>query len=609
MADSSYYWYKNSKPYEDVFSYVKQLDTDQGYVQSDNVRNMRLYGNSDGAFGPYKALRAEPSSSTQNRVTFNVVQSMVDTAHSKVTKNKPRPYFLTDGGDWSLKRKAQKLTQFLDGAFYHTDFYVKAATAFKHACIFGTGCVKLYVQDNDLMAEQVFIDEIVIDNQEALYGPPRQMHQKKWVNKDVLKALFPKSAGMIESAIANISDIDKEVENKTDLVLVIESWKLPSKRDAKDGRHTICISNDTLFTEKWEKDYFPFVFFRWSERPVGFFGQGISEQLTGIQLEINKILRTIQVSMHLVSVPKIFVEASSKIVDAQLNNKIGGIIKYAGTPPTEGKLGTVPTELFTHLDRLYQRAYSIIGISQLSAQAQKPSGLNSGKALRVYNDLETERFLSVGRQYEQAFLDAGDIMIDLTRDIAEATGNFTVKVPNGRTLAKIDWTDVCIDESDYMMQCFPTSALSQEPAARLQEVQELMQAGLVDKTIGLKLLDYPDLRSYYDMANAGTDDIERQIELIVDKQEYQSPEPYQNLTLGIKMMQDAYLMYRAQKAPEETLDLFRRWMDESNELIKASQAPAPGLDPMAAVGPDGQPLAAPTAPPVSDLLPNAPSAA
>ena len=51
-------------------------------------------------------------------------------------------------------------------------------------------------------------------------------------------------------------------------------------------------------------------------RPVGFFGQGLAEQLQGLQLEINKTLRTIQVSMHLVSVPKQLVEASSKLVSS-----------------------------------------------------------------------------------------------------------------------------------------------------------------------------------------------------------------------------------------------------------------------------------------------------
>jgi hypothetical protein len=602
MQNSSYYWYKQSDPHEDVFAFLKHLENEQSGTSSDNLRNMRLYGNSDYAnYANFNAARVEPSAAVQNRVTFNVVQSMVDTAHSKITKNKPRPYFLTDGGNWSQKRRAQKLTQFMDGAFYTTDYYRKASQAFKDACIFGTGVLKIFKNDNQLMVERVFIDEIVIDNNDAVYGKPRQIHQKKFINREVLISLFPKSKFEIEQAVTTFNEIGRDIEHKSDMALVVESWKLPSKTGAKDGKHTICVNNKTLFQESWTKNYFPFVFFKWNERPLGFFGQGIAEQLTGIQLEMNKILRTIQISMHLVSVPKIFIEASSKIITSHLNNKIGGIVKFAGSPPIEGKLGTVPAELFSHLDRLYQRAYSIIGISQLSAQAQKPQGLNSGKALRTYNDIETERFTSVGRMYEDCALEASKMFIDSIKEIAAETGNFSVKSPGSQFLSKINWSEVEMSEDDYIMQCFPVSALSNDPASRMQEVQELVQSGFMDKTSAMKLLDYPDLRAYYDMANASVNEIERQIELIIDKQEYSSPEPYQNLTYGIVAFQNAYLMYKSQGAPEEVLDLFRRWIEAANDLIKLATAPA--VDPLAA-----QPTAVPQAPPQSELLPNVPAA-
>lgn len=598
MDNSSYYWYKKSKPHEELFAYIKSLENKQSGISTDNLRHMRLYGSSNyDTLAAFNGQRADSSSNVQNRVTFNVVQSMIDTAHSKITKNKPRPYFLTDGGNWSLKRKAQKLTQFVDGAFYHTNYYKMAGIAFKDACIFGTGALKVFRRDNELCLERVFIDELIVDHHEAIYGQPRQIHQKKMVHREVLAGMFPGKKGSIDIAIENINQLGKDIEDHSDMVLVIESWKLPSKKGAKDGKHVIAIDNETLFEEKWEKDYFPFVFYRWNERPLGLFGQGIAEQLTGIQLEMNKILRTIQVSMHLVSVPKIFIEASSKIITSHLNNKIGGIIKYAGTPPVEGKLGTVPAELFSHLDRLYQRAYSIIGISQLSAQAQKPQGLNSGKALRVYNDLESERFASVGRMYEDAALQTSRMFIDLVKEIAAETGNFSISSPGAKFLSKIDWSEVEMDENDYIMQCFPVSALSNDPAARMQEVQELLQGGMVDKTMGLKLLDFPDLRAYYDMANASVDEIERQIELIIDKNEYAGPEPFQNLPYGLVAFQNAYLMYKAQGAPEETLDMFRMWMEQANELMK--MAAAPPVEQAIAT-------AVPEAPPQSDLLANIP---
>jgi hypothetical protein len=317
--------------------------------------------------------------------------------------------------------------------------------------------------------------------------------------------------------------------------------------------------------------------------------------------------------MHLVSVPKLLVEASSKILSTHLNNKIGGIIKYAGTPPQFSPLGSIPPELFTQLDRLYQRAFEVVGISQLSAQSAKPAGLNSGKAMRTYNEIETERFLACAKRYEQSFLDATEIMIDYARDIAVDTKNYSVKVPGSDFLKTIKWEDVSMENDQYMMQSFPTSALSQTPSARLSEVQELMQAGLVSKEDGMKLLDFPDLKSYYNMTNSGVEDIERQIEIMVDTQEYQSPEPFQNLKYGITKMQQAYLMYKSQNAPEETLELFRQWMSDANELLVMSQQPPPQPGPAIAapeVGASpvaGDPLQTGKAGPmpVSDMIPQA----
>lgn len=607
--NNNFYWWKENtnELYKSVFQYIKFLDRNQGYRQMDNVRFMKLYGNYEMlSLKSYSFQRTETSWNISNRVTLNVVQSMVDTVVSKITKNKPKPTFLTDGGDWSLKQKAKKLEKFVQGQFYDTNFYDLASQAFRDSCIFGTGAIKVFVDPdtNCVKAERVFIDEIIVDDAESIYGAPRQMHQKKWVHKDVLVEMFPDHEGAIGSASSTeINDYQTDARtNVKDMILVVESWHLPSSSTAKDGKHSISIQNETLFEEQYEKPYFPFVFFRWGVKPLGFFGQGLSEQLQGIQLEINKILRTIQVSMHLVSVPKLFVESGSKVVTAHLNNKIGGIVKYAGTKPEYQPLGQVPGELFSHLDRLYSRAYEITGISQLSAQSQKPAGLNSGKALREYNDIETERFMEIGIRYQNTFLDAAEIMIDMAKDIYEDIGEYKVRAKGSNFIETISWKDVDLEEDKYMMEIFPTSALSSTPAGRLQDVQELLQAGFISKEDGLKLLDFPDLTSFYNLANASSENIEKTIELIVDKSEYNTPEPYQNLAYGMAKMQEAYLFYKNQGLPETKLDLIRRWIEDANALILKAQNEAMAQEDPMAVAPE-DPLAQPEAAPVSDLLP------
>ena len=582
-------WWKSpnkSDIHTNVFAYVGHLDRDQAYKSADNLRYMRLYGNYELlGLDSYSYTRVESSNSVSHRVTLNVVQSIIDTVISKMAKNKPKPTFLTDGGDWSLQRKAKKLTKFVEGVFNSSDFYKLALQAQKDACIFGTCALKFFKHEGNIKCERVFIDEIKVDDQEAFYSKPRQLHQVKYVHKSVLTEMFPDSADKIAMASDSTSEMNVSANQKLETIIrVVESWHLPSGKTTDDdgneidhdGLHTISIANETLFTEKYDKQYFPFVFFRWNEKPIGFWGSGLSEQLQGIQLEINKILRTIQVSMHLVSIPKIMIEASSKIVTAHLNNKIGGIIKYAGTPPRYEALGTVPAELFTHLDRLYNRAYEISGVSMLSARSEKPGGIESGKALREFNDIESERFLEVMQRYEGNFIDAAEIIVGMARELYQDDSNFSVKVKGRKFIETIKWSEVDMSEDKFLMDIFPTSALSNTPAGRLSDVQELLQAGFITKEDGLKLLDFPDLESSMTLMNAATEDIDYMLEEMLDKGNYMTPEPYQNLEMGIKKCQQAYLKARSEGAPDERLELLRRWMEDAQALLlKAAQGSNP----------------------------------
>ena len=565
---------KNKDLYQELFAFVSALDSRQQYRSADNLRYARLYGNYDlSGLDVVSYARSESSYNTVNRVTLNIVQSMVDTVVSKITKNKPKATFLTSGGDFSLQTKAKKLTKFIEGIFSYSDFYEKAPLAFTDACIFGTGCLKIYVERGQIKVERVFIEEIKVDDVECYYSKPRQLHQEKYVHKDVLQQMFPKFIKEIEVAsnMQNSGQYSYGSDLK-EMVKVVESWHLPSGPKAKDGKHSICVSNATLFEEDYSKEYFPFVFFRWNPRPVGFFGQGLAEQLQGLQLEINKTLRTIQVSMHLVSVPKLLIEASSKVVSSHLNNKIGGVIKYAGTPPSYASLGGIPPELFSHVDRLYSRAYEIAGVSQLSAQSVKPAGLDSGKALRTFNDLETERFMFVGKRYEKAFLDAAEIMIDFGKDIYEKNEDFGVKASDGKFVETIKWKDVNMDADKYMMQIFPTSALSSTPAARLADVQDMLTANLISKEQAISLLDFPDLESTTDLLTSDNKNLEKIIETMIDEGRYFPPEPYQNLENAVRKVQQAYLMYRLRNAPEERLELLRQYMEDCQALLMKAKA-------------------------------------
>lgn len=601
---TNYAWWK-SKPdelYQDVFSIVETITEDQDYRRYNNLKYAALYANYQ-MLGFYGTQFMTAQNLPTTRLTLNVVKSCIDTAASKISKAKPRPLFLTDGGVYSQKKKAEQLTQYIEGAFEDIDMYEKGQTAFLHGCVTGTGFIKFY-KDYDagkVCAEHVLTDEIVIDDNEALYGNPRQLHQKRYLHKDVLKEMFPEKKEYIDMCNTGV---EGDYTSKTvDLCLVVESWHLKSGKDAKDGKHTICIENCTLLEEEYTKDYFPFVWFKWSPRLVGFFGSGLAEELVGIQLEINKILKNIQIAQKLMSVPRIFIEDGSAVNQMGITNDFAAIYKYKGTPPRAETFSAMSSEIYNYLWQLYQKAYEITGISMLSASSKKPSGLDSGVAIREYQDIETERFVLVGQRYEKMFIDAANIIVDMSKDLFEEKKGLKVKVKQGKFIKEIKWKDIDLAEDQYILKVYPTNMLPSTPSGKLQMVQELVQAGFLDKEQALNLLDYPDIEAFFNLTTASIDNINYYIELMIDDGKYESPEPFMDLQRAITMVQSAYLRAKADKVADERLDLLRRFITDCQNMLSLANPPTTPQTPQVE---GAQPTAVPEPPDVSELLPNVP---
>ena len=140
-------------------------------IESDTKRQVqyqtsaKLYGNSTlfGVNGLSVAKVMTPTSVPKDRITFNVVQSAIDTVTSKIAKNKPKPYFLTSGGNWAQQRKAKKLNKFVEGIFYEQETYKHATRIFKDACIFGDGVIHVYRKDDKICYERVMARELFTD--------------------------------------------------------------------------------------------------------------------------------------------------------------------------------------------------------------------------------------------------------------------------------------------------------------------------------------------------------------------------------------------------------------------------------------------------------------
>lgn len=558
-----------------IFDMMSHIHVTQQGRQDMNLKCALLYGNYPiSSISPQGYQGAMLPTLPESRVKLNIISSMCDTVTSKIAKMKPRVRFLTDKGNWEVQERSKQLTQFLDGLFYRNEIHSLHQAMFKDATIFDVGAIKHYRDGNRVISERALGSELFTEWSDAMYGDPRSMYQVKYVPRAVLRASYPELAFDIERAATNVSPVDTGLAKNADYVAIVEAWHRPSRPGGDDGRHVLCLSNATISDEPWTKDYFPFTFYKWSTPVVGFYGQSLAERLIGNQIEINKMLRIIQRSFHLGSAFKVYLEAGSNIAKEQLNNDIGSIVYYTGQPPTFNVPQTVHPEYFQHLQFLIQSSYEEAGVSQLSASAKMPAGIDggSGRALREYNDLETERFVINSQQYEKTFLTSAKICLDIVKEIESDGGDYEVVAESKQFVKTIKWSDVKLDDNEFVMKMFPVSSLPTTPAGRLKYVEELVQAGFVAPEFATELLDFPDVDEYMSLANAIVEDVKWTAYKMLYEGEYNPPEPVQGLQLGINTMRLYYLRAKHDGAPEDRRELLLRWITTAESLVNQASA-------------------------------------
>lgn len=599
--DSKWWIHAEKDAYLHAYACCRAIDDDLKFLHALNERHKRMYGNDSLKSGNYSFYK-NPARNFKDdiRVKLNLAKACVDTATAKIAKNRPRPLFLTQKGNWEQRTRAKKLTQYVEGVFKKANIYKNGQLTFREGGIFGTGALKLVPKKGWIDSEKIPIDEVIVDETEAIYGKPRTMYHRRFVDRGVLLALYGDDAKKKEQILSCTDDSAIQKPDKSqygDMVYVVEGWHLPSKEDGTDGKHIICIGNSTLVYEEYKKDYFPIFFIRWTEPVVGFYGKGIIEEITGVQLQINKTLADIQEGQHKMCAPQVWIESGTAVLKP-ITNELGQVNRYSGTPPTFYAPGAFSNEVYTHCWNLWNKGFEQIGISQLSATMKKPAGIESRAGLREYNDVETERFALTSQDYETFYMQIAEAIVDMSKDMFEKDENLAVNVPGRKFVTTIKWKDVSMEKDAYVMKVFPTAILPTTASGKVDRVQELIDMGLLDKRWAMFLLDFPDLEEVVSLETASLENILWQLDDIIENGKWHSPTALQDLELASKLAQEKYLEIEPFEPPPERLGMLRTYINQCMALRGISDSaitvPPNGGPPVSA---DMPPPAAPPAPP------------
>lgn len=620
MADlaktTGYRWWAadDASIHHQLIAAITHCQTRQRSRLIEDWRHARLYqGVRDEYRGAFSGLGGSSGTGTTTapsrlpRYTINVIEMCIETVKSRMVANTIRPTCVTDGGDWEMQERGEAMTTFLDGALYGSKFRGALGRWITDTLVFGTGVLKVYEERGSIGCGRVIKPNVLVDDIDGIDQKPRQAYEWAVMARDRAVALFgdtpEKIAAIRKAPLAQRGTRDAVV---ADVIMLYEGWHLPSPSDYdgadSPGKHVIACEGIALVSEPWDVEAFPLIFLRWRDALVGMFGTGICHQLTHIQIEINRSMSAIQQKMS-AGAFKIFVEASSQVITAQLNRELGGIVKYHGNPPQFVCPETVSPNEMAYIQMLVDRALQQVGVSPMATSGVKPDGLDSKVALREFREQVDARFADFENRLEDAVKEVAGAYLRLAKSIHERMAKegkeggprgFSTVAVSSAGLKRINWDQVHMEEDEYVVEIFAESGLPKEPSARLQSIQEMLQANLMTPDEGRRSLGNADMKADMDLENAQRSLCLKQFSSLLHGKPV-TPDPVQDLAMLQKVLSQGYALASVKDVPETRLQMMRETLSLVSTMV-AMNTPPP------APGPGG-PMATPAPLPTSPMLP------
>lgn len=484
--DDSVPWHQAPKGsvFKYLTAYIDSIMQDNSRRFTDYVRFAALYGNWETAQMTAMFLtRGVQTWRNYKRLSFNVCQSMVDTVVNQRASEAPELMAVSQDGDYRAFVRARMLTQAIRQEFKASNHEMKFPRVVHNAACFGNGYAGVERYSGQLKIQRIFSPEIVLDPYDnTVDGWPGVVSHVRYVNKHTLIARYPEYAAEIQQAATDPSNYQRVrgAEN----VRVDESWLLA--KGSKYGRHVCCIATCDLVDEVYEYETPPFVSLAWGLPFQGWYAQGLIDQLVGLQLEINEILDIIHEALRLFAHPFMLIENGSNVNLAHIQDIPGKLIKYTNTRPEIVAAQLLSPEVYSHLERCYQKAYEIAGINPYNAQAKTLPRYESSKAMRMATEQGEVRHFNFGQACERYHTELATLVCR-EASIAAEEDDYKTRMPRSQYFKTIPWKDINYDVQTYQICIDTINKQATSIAANVQDLQDLAQ---------MQMLSLPELRRY-----------------------------------------------------------------------------------------------------------------
>lgn len=397
----------------------------------------------------------------------NVIKSVIDSLVSKLSNNKVRPFFAPVDGTFKTKKVIRQAQQFFDIYYDKINLNNIISETFKDACIFDIG----YILINPFTFEVERVPSYCIE--ELNVNGENKVALIKWIHQPSLA--LDKYGISTSRQYVNIEMLIKEDE----AILYVDEKKVK----------TVSTTG------------YPIVNVYYNEPINNGKTVSIVDELEGIQTQVDLINAKIASTSQLTPANLVFIDEQSGLKASDVNNKDCQIYPVGIQPGNTANPVNVVTPVpfdpswSSMLDFYINKAYDMIGISQLSAQSRKPSGLDSGVALQTMEDIESDRFEVQVNHFINAY-------VDVTRKLIEIIPEDVEILPADKYQSTMTWASLKEQDNLYKVQYSAATSLSKDPAERAKQIIQMSQIGLINPSKAAELMDMPDLTDAYSDAEA-----------------------------------------------------------------------------------------------------------
>lgn len=484
--------------------------------------NMDLTSQNDSTtVGFYNAGNAENTSMIQE----NVIRSCIDTLGSKIASQKVTPFFNTVNGTFREIQVVKAAQQFFDILYDELNVNKVVVQAFVDSCITDRGII--YVNKDNKNIERIQPWQFFFDPREYAYGQLTHCAFKK--------TDYPASL----------------LTEKTDLqtVTLHEYWSI------KEHIHATYIEElNKVSFDKWDANILPFAILRWSNPVKASSSTCVVDLLFGIQKQINYLLSQIKDASKSSFGIKYIVPTDSDVKINRLNNSNGEVIEYTPQMTPNGVMPVQPItpafmdgQWFTALQQFKQDAYEMVGISQLSAMSQKPSGLNTGVGLQTMEDIESDRFETQLNSVIRVYVDIAKICMEVFDPLEEV-------LPSSIYRGHITWKDITEARNLMSIQFSSLDKISKDPVVKQQIISQWVNSGYISRAHAMQLMEVPDDTRGYSLMNNSLNAVMSVIDDCIEKDIYDVP-IYIDTALLKEEITSTLLSLKAAQNPENAVDI------------------------------------------------------